>query len=278
MKHYLAILYLSSFLCMGATRIAGQTYAELVEKSYDYIEKDELPTAEMSLKEAMRLEPANPNNYALLTNLGTIQRRQGKKNEAILSYTAALSRQPKNAMILENRASLYWELGETEKALNDYNLILLENPINEEALYNRGLIYIQQKNYLWAEQDFDKMLEVNDASLYGRLGHAILEKTRGNYAESEHIYSYLIDKLPREWQLYKGRADLYFLMGKNGRALNDVNKVFFESVPDADLYVLRGKVKLALYERESAANDFLKAREMGYDSQVIDELLHMAKF
>ncbi|MDR2809823.1 MAG: tetratricopeptide repeat protein [Tannerellaceae bacterium] len=268
-------LCLSSLL-LGTTDIAGQSYAELIEKSYDYVENNNLPAAEASLKEALRQEPANPNNYALLTNLGTIQRRQQKKEEAILSYTAALSRQPQNAMILENRASLYLEMGETEKALNDYHLILLHNPIREEALYHRGLIYLQQKNYLWAEQDFDKMLEVNNASFYGRLGHAILEKTRGNYDESERIYNYLIDKLPREWQLYQGRAELYFLTGKNGRALNDVNKVFFESEPDAALYVLRGKIKLALYEREPAAADFRKALEMGYDPQVIAELLRIA--
>jgi tetratricopeptide (TPR) repeat protein len=277
MKHTVIILFLSSLLYPAAGTLSAQTYEELVGKSYDYVEKEDLPAAEACLKEAMRLEPGNPGNYALLTNLGTVQRRQGKKEEAIVSYTAALSRHPENALILENRASLYLEMGETEKALNDYNLLLIDNPINEEALYSRGLIHIGQKNFLWAEQDFDKMLEINSASLYGRLGHAILEKTRGNYDESERIYNYLIDKLPREWQLYKGRADLYFLMGKNGRALNDLNKVFFESTPDADLYVLRGKVKLGLYERESAAGDFRKAREMGYDPQVIDELLRMAK-
>jgi Tfp pilus assembly protein PilF len=286
MKHPLITLSLSALLCTGATGAdaqtggtpaeKGYTYAELVEKSYDYVEKDNLPAAETCLKEAMRREPANPNNYALLTNLGTLQRRQGKKEEAILSYTAALSRQPQNAVILENRASLYLETGETEKALSDYSLILLNSPTHEDALYNRGLIYLQQKQYLRAEQDFDSMLETNNASFYGRLGHAILEKTRGNYDESERIYNYLIDKLPREWQLYRGRAELYFLTGKNGRALNDINKVFFESAADADLYVLRGKIKLALYERESAAADFQKAREAGYNPQVIDELLRMA--
>ncbi|MDR1500431.1 MAG: tetratricopeptide repeat protein [Tannerellaceae bacterium] len=277
MRHHLFILALISLLSSAAGVTSGQTYEELIGKSYDYLEKEDLLAAEATLKEAMRLEPANPNNYALLTNLGTIQRRQGKMDEALISYTAALSRHPQNATILENRASLYLETGETEKALSDYNLLLLGNPANEDALYNRGLIYIRQKNYLWAEQDFDRMLELNEASMYGRLGHAILEKTRGNYDESERIYSYLIDKLPREWQLYKGRADLYFLMGKNGRALNDVNKVFFESDADAALYVLRGKIKLALYERRTAAADFLKAREMGYDNQVIDELLRLAK-
>ncbi|GHT30306.1 hypothetical protein AGMMS49574_09650 [Bacteroidia bacterium] len=265
------------FLLLGVGTLNAQTYEELIEKSYAYLEKDDLLAAEMSLREAMRQEPGNPNNYALLTNLGTILRREGKKEEAIFSYTAALSRYPKSTMILENRASLYLEMGETEKALNDYNMLLLEDPINQEALYARGMIFLQQKNFLWAEQDFDKMLEVNEASLYARMGHAILEKMRGNYDESERIYNYLIDKLPREWQLYRGRADLYFMAGKNSRAMTDVNRLFIETEPDADLYVLRGKVKLAQYERDSASKDFQKAKELGYDPQIIEELIRMTK-
>jgi tetratricopeptide (TPR) repeat protein len=271
-----AALVLSLLACL-ALPAGSQTYEGLIEKSYEFLEKEDLPAAEASLKEAMRLEPGNPNNYALLTNLGAIQHRQGKKDEALFSYTAALSRDPENALILQNRASLYLETGETDKALADYNLLLLKNPVDEEALYSRGLIYLQQKNFLWAEQDFDKMLEVNEASFYGRLGHAVMEKTRGNYNESERIYNYLVSKLPNEWQLYKGRAELYFLMGKNARAMNDINKVFFEGAADADLYVLRGKVKLSLYERESAAADFQKAREMGYDPRITDELLRIAR-
>ena len=49
-----------------------------VEKSFDFLDKNDLVSAEESLRAAMRLEPGNPNNYALLMNLGTIQRRQGK--------------------------------------------------------------------------------------------------------------------------------------------------------------------------------------------------------
>ena len=81
----------------------------------------------------MRLEPGNPNNYALLMNLGTIQRRQGKLEDALLSYTAALSRHPNNEAILENRAGLYTEMGEIEKATNDYNALLILNPHHQEA-------------------------------------------------------------------------------------------------------------------------------------------------
>ena len=166
-------------------------------------------------------------------------------------------------------------LGETEKALNDYNTLLIENPEHQEALYCRGLLYIQLQNYMWAEQDFDKILEVNEKSVRARLGHAILEKMRGNYDESERIFNYLISEMPRDWILYEGRADLYFMMGKNARAMADIEKVFTESEPTANLYVLRGKIKLAQYEKERAALDFKKAESMGYNKEVIKELLKL---
>ena len=116
MRTFLIIIGL--FLFIGNS--FAQSYEELIEKSYDFVDKGDLVSAEESLKAAMRKEPANPLNYALLTNLGTIQRRQGKLQEALISYTSALSGHTKNITILENRASLYTELGETEKALNDY--------------------------------------------------------------------------------------------------------------------------------------------------------------
>jgi tetratricopeptide (TPR) repeat protein len=246
----------------------------MIEKSYEYVDNNDLPAAEECLKAAMRLEPANRYNYALLMNLGTIQRRLGKPDEALISYTAALSQQPQNELILANRAELYTALGESEKALNDYERLLSLNPLNEDALYRRGLLYLQTRNFFLAEADFEKMIEINKETIQGRLGYAILEKVRGNYVESETILNYLIDKNPSFWRLYEERAELYFLINKNGRAMSDLNKVFAAvAEPSAELYVLRGRVKLAQYEKASAAIDFKKALSMGYDAETIETLL-----
>ena len=252
-------------------------FATLIEKSYDYIEADNLEAAEYCLREALRREPANPNNFALLTNLGTLQRRQGKLQEAVMSYTAALGQQPKSISILENRGSLYSEIGETEKAIQDYTSVLLLSPDYEDGLYSRGILFLQEKKFLQAEADFEKIIELNQGSVRGRMGYAVLEKLRGNYAESERIYNYLIERMPSEWQLYEARADLFFIMGRYGRALGDVNRVFAEvRTPRAEAYVLRGKIKLAQYERASALKDLEKARSMGYDSRVIDDLIRLS--
>ena len=134
-----------------------------------------------------------------------------------------------------------------------------------------------KKQYTSAEADFDKILSLNEKSVRARLGYAILEKTRGNYEESEKIYNYLIGEMPRDWILYEGRADLYFLMGKNSRAMADLNKLFVETTPTASLYILRSKVKIAQYEKAAALKDLEKAKEMGYDSAIVDELMRMCK-
>lgn len=274
-KRFLFLVLL--LVCVVDLPLSAQTYEEWIEKSCDLVDKQDWVSAEEALKNAMREEPGNPANFALLCNLGTIQRRQGKKQEALLSYTAALSRHPKSVTILENRASLYSELGETDKAINDYNALLIVDPEHQEALYCRGLLYLSQKKFAAAEADFDKILQVNEKSVRARLGYAVMEKLRGNYTESERIYNYLISEMPRDWILYEGRADLYFLMGKNARAMADINKVFVESKPSASLYVLRAKVKIVQYEKESAYEDLQKAKEMGYDPQIVDELMKMCE-
>lgn len=265
---------LGLLLMVGTLR--AQTYEEMIRKSYEYADRGDLPAAEEALKAAMHAEPANKNNFALLSNLGTIQRQQGKTDEALVSYTAALSLQPKNKLILSNRAELYVEMGETEKALSDYQALLLLDPLDLDAYYRRGMLYIEAKDYMLADEDFEKIMSIDKESEQGRFGFALLDKARGNYENSEAILSYLIEKSRTPLQYYEERAELYFRMKKNARAMADLNKIFAETndVP-AHLYVLRGKIKLAQFEKESAAIDFKKALELGYDKAVIDELIKM---
>ena len=83
--------------------------------------------------------------------------------------------------------------------------------------------------------------------------------------------------MPREWILYEGRADLYFMMGKNARAMADINRIFVESTPTAALYVFAENDKTRPGDEGTAALDFKKAEDMGYDKTTIDELMKMAR-
>ncbi len=270
-----------SFLFLPIAFISAQTYDELIDVSFKYIDQNDLPAAEQALKEAMRKEPDNPRNVFLLTNLGTVQRREGKKEEALISYSSALSQTPKSTTLLANRASLYAEMGQTENAVADYTALLLVDNTNEDALYQRGLLYLSTRDYISAEADFQKILELNPNTFDGRMGLATISKLRGQYEESERIYTFLIDKIPDNPDIYVGRAELYLLNNKNSRALNDINKAISLQTEannkDPFAYILRAQIKLRQYEKASARKDIEQAMALGYDKKSGEELLKLCK-
>ena len=254
------------FLLSGLD-IYAQNETDLLSLSFDYIEQNKLDSAEIILKTVLKNNPDDPLNPFLLNNLGTIQRKMGKLDEALVSYNAALSQHPSHPVFLESRASLFIEMGHAQNAIIDYSNLLNNNPNNEEALYQRGLLYLQIKNTEYAEADFRKMLELNPNGLYARRGFASLAKFRGDYVEAEKIYNYLLDKEPEDFNLYAGRAELYLLMEKPGKAYSDVNRAIRlvgENSKNPYLYVIRYRAKLLLHEKESALNDLKKAIELGY--------------
>ncbi|MDR0698082.1 MAG: tetratricopeptide repeat protein [Tannerella sp.] len=268
----LSILFIGMISCIYPS--SAQHFEDLVKKSYEYSDANDLAAAEECLKAAMRLEPTNRLNFALLTNLGTIQRRQGKFEDALLCYSAALNQRPEDELILINRAELYTEMNEPEKAINDYTTLLIHHPAHEQGLYNRGLLYIKTGEFILAQTDFEQIIDTYKDTFLGRFGYAILEKVRKAYDESEIIFNYLADKYPDNMRVLEERAELYFLTKRNARAMTDLNKIFTVTAePSAELYMLRGRVKLSQYEKESAAIDFRKARDLGYDKETVERLL-----
>ncbi|GHT62053.1 hypothetical protein FACS189451_05450 [Bacteroidia bacterium] len=232
---------------------------------FQAVEQNQLDSAELYLKAALKHDPTGPLNPFLLNNLGTIQRRLGKRDEALVSYAAALGQYPQNTVFLENRASLFAEMGKAENAIFDYSALLDLKPDDQEALYQRGLLYLQLKNSDRAEADFKRMLELNSDGLYPRIGFAALAKLRGDYPEAEKIYNYLLDKEPENAGLYAGRAELYLLMEKPGKASSDATQAIrLSQTEDPYLYVIRYRAKMMLHDKKSALEDLGKAQALGY--------------
>ena len=175
-------LIFSFFLC-GATMFPAfsQTYQELSERAVAATEQDSLSLAEKYIEQALKMEPANPHNALLFSNLGTIQRRQHRYEQALDSYTLALNIAPRAIPALMNRAALYLELGKDDLARIDYSLVLDIESDNQEALLMRAYIYMRQRNYNFAKSDYERLLKLAPQSYNGRLGLATLEQKEGKY-------------------------------------------------------------------------------------------------
>jgi len=255
---------------LGGDFIVAQNDKDSLSLAFDYIKQNKLDSAEIALKAVLESAPDNPVNPFLLNNLGTVQRRMGKFKEALLSYTAALGTFPKQPVFLEARASLFAEMGQPQNAIIDYSTFLTEKPNDEEALYQRGLLYLQIKNTDLAEADFRRMLDLNPKSSYARRGFASLAKFRGDYDDAEKIYNYLLDKEPEDYNLYAGRAELYLLMARPGKAYDDINKAIRlagDKSSNPYLYIVRYRTKLLLHEKDGAQDDLKKAIALGYKEE-----------
>jgi tetratricopeptide (TPR) repeat protein len=247
-------------------QMASAQDGNILDLYFQSVERNQLDSAEFYLKAVLKNDPTGQLNPFLLNNLGTIQRQLGKYDEALLSYSAALGQHPQNVVFLENRALLFAEMGNAGNAIMDYSALLEVKPDDQETLYQRGLLYLQLKNSDKAESDFRRMLELNPDGLYARMGFASLAKLRGDYPEAEKIYNYLLDKEPENAGLYAGRAELYLLMEKPGKASSDATQAIrFSLKEDPYLYVIRYRAKMMLHDKKSALEDWEKARNLGYE-------------
>ncbi len=248
-------------------------YTRLIDNSFDALGRGDFPTAESALRQAIKAYPDLPSSYALMNNLGAIQQRQGKLEEALLTYSAALQKLPQDKLLRTNRAMLLTEMGRTDEALFDYNELILAEPTNEVYHYGRAMLYLAKGLYGDAELDLEEILRINDSSLKARLGIALLSTMRGDYDKAERLYNYVIDKLPKNADAYEGRARLFLRKGMKGYALRDINKAFeYATSPAASAYALRGEINAAIGDKKAAAEDYSAAESRGFNKASIEQL------
>ena len=280
--------FIFTFLVWGAVAIPAfsQTYEELSERAVAATEQDSLTLAEEYIMKALKLDPANPHNALLFSNLGTIQRRQHQYEQALESYTLALNIAPHTVPILMNRAALYLELGKDEQARVDYALALDIETDNREALLMRAYIYRQKRDYKAARSDYERLLKLSPLSYNGRLGLAMLEQKEGKYEEALSLLNKMIaDKADEATQitaphysvLYVARAGVEKDMQHIDMALIDLEEAIKLDPSQSEAYLMRGQIYLSQKKKELAKRDFEKAVTLGVPQADVRDLLQQCK-
>ncbi|ADV45090.1 lipopolysaccharide assembly protein LapB [Bacteroides helcogenes] len=271
---------------MAAVSAFCQTYKELSERALAATEQDSLAQAEEYIVKALRLEPANPHNALLFSNLGTIQRRRSEYEKALESYTFALNIAPRAVSILLNRAAIYLELGKDELARMDYSLALDIEADNQEALLMRAYIYRQKRDYKAARADYERFLKLNPLSYNGRLGLATLAQKEGKYEESLSLLNKMIaDKMDGSTQittslyavLYIARAGVEKDMKHVDLALIDLEEGLDLDAAQPEAYLARGQIYLSQKKKDLAKRDFEKAVSLGISQAEVRGLLQQCK-
>lgn len=280
-------LILSFFVCGVMTLSAFlQTYQELSDRAVAATEQDSLTQAEEYILQALKLEPANPHNALLFSNLGTIQRRQHRYDQALESYTFALNIAPRALPILLNRAALYLELGKDDLARIDYSLVLDIDKDNAEALLMRAYIYMRQRNYNFARADYERLLKIDPQSYNGRLGLATLEQKEGKYEAALSVLNRMIAEkggdaaqltTAQYAELYVARAGVENDMKHVDLAMMDLEEAIRLDASLTDAYLMRGQIYLSQKKKDLAKRDFEKAVSLGIPHADVRDLLQQCK-
>lgn len=253
------------------------TYDGWITASFDALDEDNSQRAEQCLKNAMRLEPANPQNGLLFVNLGTIQRRLGKLQDAEISYTCAISLLDENTVAYSTRASLYAEIEQYQKAIDDYSVVISRNPEDEDALYERALCRLMNSDTIGARLDLETIDKFNPKSAKSRLGMAMVYKAMGENAMAVELYDALIKANPKSWSLLRDRAEVYFFSKRLGAAMLDIDKSIQMNGRDPLSYFLRAKIRWAKGDREYARRDLNRAIELGLPQSAAADLIEKMK-
>lgn len=256
----------------------AQTYEQWIGKSVDHIERNRLDSAEYTLKKALQTDPSNPNNASLLMSLGVIQRESGRYEDAYMTFTAALNNYPDSKLVLHNRAALLCDMERYDEALNDYSEILRLDPSNVQAYYRRGVLHLERKQRDLAEADFRKAQQIDPDNMHALLSNALIYKLDDNWTEAEKMYSRLIDKDENVTSaFYLNRAECYVNTNQIFKASADLKSAEPGERQNPYFYFLRGRVRLAQYDKLAAKADFEKAKQLGYAPEIADEWIKKAK-
>lgn len=276
-KKIISLLLILGFSAtIFAQEYVSPTYKQWVEKSADYMELNQLDSAEYALNQAIMTDPQNKNNSWLMTSLGAIQQHLGKMDAAYISLTTALNKHPESAFILHQRAGLLREMERWDEAREDYNKLLAIDSLDVEALYNRGVLKLEMKDRAGAEKDFEVAERHGEFSPYGLLGKALLYRLDENWKEAEKIYTTILNEHPEMTELYLKRAECYLHLDQLSKLSADLQAVASTEFANPMYYFLRGQLRLKQFDKEAARNDFERAKELGMDAEMLHPWIQKA--
>lgn len=249
-------------------------YMGWVDRSANYIEQNRLDSAAVALQKAMALEPTNENNPVLLLNLGILQRQLRHYDDAYISFTASMTNNPLLDVLLHNRASLLCDMERFDEAMEDYDVLIRRYPENVEAYYRRGLLFLEKNNRSKAEADFKMSEKIDPDNMYTKLSKALLYKLDDNWEAAEKVYTGLIQSSSSvDPSFYMNRAECYVNSDQIFRASADLRAVEGSQRENPYFYILRGRVRLAQFDKVAARADFRKAKDLGYDDDIANDWL-----
>lgn len=252
------------------------SYIERADSADRYIRQERWEDAERNLKAALRLEPGNPGNALLLSNLGFVQTQLDRPEEAIESYTVSLSIAPRSAVVLSNRGMAYMQLGQNKEALADFDSSLAIDSMRSMPLRWRGLLRLETGDVSGARHDLTRLSTIDPKDPLAFEGLARCDIAEGSLQKAiTHIEQAITLAPSPERYFLKASAEMdTALLPEAAETLRTAIK---EYPRYGNLYLLRARLHQLNYRPTDAEIDRKTAMANGADPDMATQLLERKK-
>ena len=269
----LCLLGLLATIILPEARAAepSKAYYELVGKADKAISDTKFEEAIEYLRDAIRMEPENPMNILLQSNIGMVQFYAGADTLAIETLSDAHRKAPASVTVLQNRAKVYTAMGRPLDALHDYSRIIALDSTLVEPVYYHSMISFSLGDDSTCVADIEKMKHLFPDNNATYLAEANFFTYSGHYHEAIPLLSKVIEANPTATD-YSARALCYLMTDQLGEASEDIARGIELDPTDGELYLYRAMLNKARYRPDDARADAQKARMYGVASERIKSL------
>lgn len=241
-------------------------YLQLVGDADEAISKGEYEKAEQLLLDALKLQPANPSNILLVSNLGMVRYYMGEDSLALKTLNDAHEMGPSMITVLMNRARVKSGMGDIKGAIADYNRVSELDSTMVDPYFFRGMIYMSLRDIEEAQKNIIKLKNLSPDSDNTALALATLYVEQNEPKKAIPYFTQLL-KTEEAPEYFSARAMCYLMIDELGEASEDIGRGLEIDPADGELYLCRAILNKRRYLIDDAMKDAKKAIELGVDRQ-----------
>lgn len=249
----------------------ADVYLILMGEADEAIANEDYPTAAQRIKEALDVDPDNPSNVLLLSNLGTIYNYMDSDSLALTVFDEALRIAPSMTVTLENRGRLLLKMGREMEAFQDFGRIIELDSCNVNARYLHGLMALYGGDTAQAERDFNVLESEAPDNINTKIAMSSLYSATGRHGLAKSYYMDLVENDPSS-ENFVALAECCIADDNLSEASAVISKAIERYPTDGELYYCRAWLNKERYLLKEAHNDAKEAVKYGCDPKKVESL------
>lgn len=275
LKNLIIVTFLTLTACQTLWAIDNLTdenpYFLLMGEAQKAIEEENYEEAAARLIDALNVDPVNPSNLLVKSNLGMVYSCLGRDSLAIATLNEVIDTAPNMTAALVNRGKVELKIQRDDEAFSDFSRVIAIDSLNADARYFHGMIALYGGRLAIAEDDFTTLEKLQPDRLRTFDAMSALYSLSGRDHEAVPYFEKLIDRQP-EPEYFASLAGCYLALGELSDASATIADGLKRYPTDPELYYYRAWLNRDRFRLDDARKDAQQALRYGASEQKVKDL------